>query len=300
MAFQSAPDAENPTDTGTNNVYVTTITVEDAQGATVAKTDIEITVTGTNDNSPVFTSTTAFSVDEGTTTAFATLTATDADAGDTVGFSINGGADAAAFSLAGGNGLKFASAPDYDNPTDVGGDNIYSVTIQASDGTNTTNQTITVFVQNTNNETPRFSSAEEFNALENQTAVGTVTTVDDEGDEILYTISAGADKDLFQIDINTGVLTFIASPDFENPLDSDADNIYIVEVMADDQRGHKPGDTSINKNYNTSTAYKTIKVNVIDVFEEDDGVAGVGLSTIGQRAQVSSSLCKPPTLQERA
>jgi hypothetical protein len=105
--------------------------------------------------------------------------------------------------------------------------------------------------------------------------------VDDEGDEILYTISAGVDKDLFQIDINTGVLTFIASPDFENPLDSDADNIYIVEVMADDQRGHKPGDTSINKNYNTSTAYKTMKVNVIDVFEEDDGEAGVGLSTIG-------------------
>jgi hypothetical protein len=117
LAFQTAPDAENPTDAGTNNVYVTTITVEDAQGATVAQTDIEITVTGTNDNSPVFTSTTAFSVDEGTTTTFATLSATDADAGDTVSFSINGGADAAAFSLAGGNGLKFASAPDFDNPT---------------------------------------------------------------------------------------------------------------------------------------------------------------------------------------
>jgi len=81
LAFQTAPDAENPTDGDTNNVYITTITVEDAQGATVAQTDIEITVTGTNDNSPVFTSTTAFSVDEGTTTTFATLSATDADAG---------------------------------------------------------------------------------------------------------------------------------------------------------------------------------------------------------------------------
>jgi hypothetical protein len=73
-------------------------------------------------------------VDEGTTTTFATLSATDADSGDTVGFSINGGDDAAAFSLTGGTGLKFASAPDFDSPTDVGGDNSYSVTIQASDG----------------------------------------------------------------------------------------------------------------------------------------------------------------------
>ena len=85
---------------------------------------------------------------EGTTTPFATLYATDADVGDNVNFSINGGADAAAFSLV-GNLLKFASAPDCHNPTNAGGDdNTYSVTVQASDGTNTTNQTITVFVQN--------------------------------------------------------------------------------------------------------------------------------------------------------
>ena len=117
-------------------------------------------------------------MDEGTTTTFATLSATDADAGDSVAFSINGGADAAAFSLTGGTGLKFASAPNFDNPTAAGGGNTYIVIIQASDGTNTTNQTIRVFVQNVNNETPRFSSSEEFDALENQTAVGIVTTVD--------------------------------------------------------------------------------------------------------------------------
>ena len=36
---------------------------------------------------------------------------------------------------------------------------------------------------------------------------------------------------------------------------------------------------SINKNYNTSTAYKTIKVNVIDVYEEDESGVGLGLGT---------------------
>jgi len=59
--------------------------------------------------------------------------------------------------------------------------------------------------------------------------------------------------------------------------------------MADDQRGHKPGDTSINKNYNTSTSYKTMKVNVIDVFEEDQGPAGVGLSTAGTSTGTGTS-----------
>ena len=110
---------------------------------------------------PVFTSPTTFSVDEGTTTPFAKLYAIDADDGEIEHFSIKDprahpeyGADAAAFSLSteleegvNRSKLKFKFAPDWYNPTDVGDDNTYSVTVQASDGTNTTNQTITVFVQ---------------------------------------------------------------------------------------------------------------------------------------------------------
>ena len=35
----------------------------------------------------------------------------------------------------------------------------------------------------------------------------------------------------------TGVLTFNAAPDFENPLDADADNIYAVQVTVTDSGG---------------------------------------------------------------
>ena len=35
----------------------------------------------------------------------------------------------------------------------------------------------------------------------------------------------------------TGELTFVAPPDFENPTDAGADNVYNVEVTADDGDG---------------------------------------------------------------
>jgi hypothetical protein len=47
----------------------------------------------------------------------------------------------------------------------------------------------------------------------------------------------GADDGLFQIDGFSGELSFVNSPDFEAPQDSNADNVYEVEVMVDDGNG---------------------------------------------------------------
>ncbi len=68
------------------------------------------------------------------TTAVTTVAASDAD-GDTSGYSIAGGADAAKFGINSGTGaLYFLSAPDFENPTDSGANNVYDVIVQASDG----------------------------------------------------------------------------------------------------------------------------------------------------------------------
>ena len=58
------------------------------------------------------------------TTAVMTVTATDADQpAQTLSYSIVGGADAAKFSINASTGaLSFVSAPDFETPTDVGGD----------------------------------------------------------------------------------------------------------------------------------------------------------------------------------
>src|SRR5689334_17109037 len=85
------------------------------------------------------------------TTAVTTVTATDPDAGATITFSITGGADAAKFAITTGGVLSFLVAPNFEAPTDAGANNVYDVTVQASDGLGgTTTQAIAVTVTNVN------------------------------------------------------------------------------------------------------------------------------------------------------
>lgn len=70
---------------------------------------------------------------------------------------------------------------------------------------------------------------------ENQTGTGLrFTVVDPDGDDISYSLSGGADKDLFDIDPSTGLVTFKAAPDFEAPDDADGDNSYEIVIRASD------------------------------------------------------------------
>ncbi len=69
-------------------------------------------------------------------TALTSFTATDANAamGDTVKFSIGAGGDGAKFTIDGTTGvLKFLTAPDFEQPTDANRDNVYVVTVVATD-----------------------------------------------------------------------------------------------------------------------------------------------------------------------
>ena len=63
------------------------------------------------------------------------MTATDPDTGQTLSYSISGGADAAKFIIGPSTGaLSFVTAPNFELPTDVGGNNVYDVIVQVSDG----------------------------------------------------------------------------------------------------------------------------------------------------------------------
>jgi VCBS repeat-containing protein len=77
--------------------------------------------------------------------------------------------------------------------------------------------------------------------------------VDPEGDPITFSLSGGADGTWFAIDPASGELTFSAVPDFENPADADADNVYEVLVSAGDGIG--------------GSATQLIRVTVINVNE---------------------------------
>ena len=51
---------------------------------------------------------------------------------------------------------------------------------------------------------------------------------------LMFSISGGADQGKFDINATTGVVNFRNAPDFENPTDQDANNLYEVTVRASD------------------------------------------------------------------
>ena len=107
----------------------------------------------TNGTHDVFVASTNFAAEVSiaeNTTAVTTVTATDPDAGQTLSYSITGGADAGKFTIGSSTGaLSFVTAPNFELPTDVGGNNVYDVTVQVSDGHGGIDtQAIAVSVQN--------------------------------------------------------------------------------------------------------------------------------------------------------
>lgn len=76
---------------------------------------------------------------------------------------------------------------------------------------------------------PAITTTANQSVAENQTAVTTMTAT---GDAPTWSITGGADAALFGIVGATGVLTFNAAPDYENPQDAGANNVYVVQVTA--------------------------------------------------------------------
>ena len=68
--------------------------------------------------------------------------------------------------------------------------------------------------------------------VENQTTAFTVDATDSNGDTLSYSLS-GDDASLLSIS-NQGVVTFNTAPDFENPSDSDTNNVYKITVTVSD------------------------------------------------------------------
>ncbi len=126
-----------------------TYTINDVAGATSNTATVNLTITPQND-APIITSDgggTSSSVSIITdNTRVTDVTATDAE-NSPVAYSITGGADAALFTIDSATGvLTFITAPNIQTPGDVGGDNVYDVIVQASDGTLTDTQAIAVTI----------------------------------------------------------------------------------------------------------------------------------------------------------
>ena len=264
LSFKDQPDFETPTDVGDtamNNTYVVTVKLTDSGGLSDTLT-FTVTVTNVNEAPKITTlaaTYTGFNVDENTATSVVikTYEAEDPDANSVLTWDLHG-ADAGDFTItknADGHGeLKFRNVPNFEMPVDDDTDNAYDVTVRVRDaGGLSTTLMVQVTVTDVN-ETPVVSGdnspafAEiEYDVLDaDLTAanyiIATYSATDDDNSDNanLQTITwdvSGDDATHFNIGSSSGVLSFSIRPDFENPVNADSDNEYVIVVEADDGQG---------------------------------------------------------------
>ncbi|MEQ1629534.1 MAG: hypothetical protein ABL873_03405, partial [Gallionella sp.] len=212
--------------------YAVIVRVTDFNGLSFDQ-PLTVNVTDLNDTPPVITTPAAHSVNENT--AFSVpLSATDVD---TVGispanFSISGGADAAKFSIVGTN--LTMTAKDYESPNDADANNTYVVQVSANDGVNTAVKTITVTVNDENDNPPVITTAAAQSINENASfsLLLSSTDVDTVGIKPAnFSISGGADAAKFSI---VGTNLTMTAKDYEAPSDADANSTYVVQISASD------------------------------------------------------------------
>ena len=147
--------------------YEVQVRAQNAEGDSEWSASGDGTTNAAANAAPSFTSSATANVEENTTTVL-TVVATDGDTADSItGYALTGGADISKFAIDGSNGvLTFATAPDYENPTDAGPDNTYVVIVQATGGAGdramTATQTITVTVTDDDTEAPGAPDAPTF------------------------------------------------------------------------------------------------------------------------------------------
>ncbi len=244
------------------------ISVSDIELLTDDLAAFNLTVININD-APVLTSGTSVDVAENQTATGYTASASDEE-NNNISFTISG-VDAAKFSISAGI-LSFVTPPNYESPSDSGGNNIYNITITATDNGSpnlSDSLALTVTVLDVNEFAPVFSSATITSRAENLTTVGyTAIASDADNDNIMFSISGGSDQNKFSIDSNTGILSFSFTPNFEAPADSDGNNIYQVNITASDD-----GAVSLSS---TLTLTVTLK-NVIEIIASDYGLKTINL-----------------------
>ncbi|MGB1147040.1 MAG: cadherin, partial [Alphaproteobacteria bacterium] len=245
LSFKVAPDADITGDANGNNIYEVAIRVSD--GTSNVDQTVFVTVNDINE-APVMTSGGSISVIENNLTTGYVATSTDVD-GDTPAYSIAGtGDDDADFGIDGVSGaLSFLVAPDFETPSSLANSNVYEVDILVSDGGLTDTQTVLVTVTN-ENEDPTLGASGTTNVEENLLATGfTASATDpDAGATQVYALAADTptnDNSLFQIDGGSGVLSFLAAPDFETPGSYLASNTYTVDVEVTDTLGGSDAET---------------------------------------------------------
>lgn len=223
LSFLALPDFENPLDAGLDNNYLIDLIATDADG-NASTMEVTISVTDVDEVTPTFTSGNSVSIDENTEGTIYT-----AAADEVVTFSLGSGKDEGRFSLA-NDEVSFTSAPDFEDPQDGNTDNVYIVDVIATDDAdNVSTLEVMITVTDTDEVAPTFTSGTSVSVEENSSGA-IYSAVANES----VTFSLGSSKDEGLFTLATDVLSFSSSPNFEDPQDSNVDNVYLIDMIATD------------------------------------------------------------------
>ena len=251
------------------------LTVRASDGSETADTSVAITVTDVNETPAFGQANYAFVLAENADgssnrISLGTVAATDPE-GTTLAYSLVG--DSGSFEIDEATGELFyvGSGEDHESGTTS-----FSLTVRASDGSETTDTTVTVTVSNVN-ETPTFgqqgytfSLAENADGTSNRISLGTVSATDPEGVSVGYSIVGGNESGSFEIDATTGELFYKGSGEDH---ESSATSFSLI-VRASD---------------GSETADTTVTINVTDVDEPVEVTEETGSTTDTDAARAGAT-----------
>ena len=198
--------------------------------------------------------------------------------GEVVTYSISGN-DADSISIDSSSGvLTFNSAPDFETKSS------YLITITADGSIADTILDVTVNINNLNDNSPVLTPGTSYSGAENQTAVGSVSASDADGDSLTFSIS-GSDLSV----TSDGVLTFSSAPDYE------ANTSYTATLTVSDGTFSDSGSITVNVTNvddvapvitssatftaaENQTAIGTVTATDVDSLSTSFSVSGEGLS----------------------
>ncbi len=229
IRFVSAPDFESPLSVSGGNDYVFTVTADGGNGQTTER-QFTVNVTDVVED-PTLSVNPTVAVAEGNTLV-QTVTAVASD-GQPLSVEILAGGDSGLFTIDAAGNISFLNPPDFENPLDSGGNNVYEVTVVATDDSgNQATQTIIINVTPTDERPFYIGSTADLNLSQDESTSESFDLVplfsDQENDDLSLQIVGGADAGLFEIVNNE--LALIAVPEIigaQSP-------IYQVDIVASD------------------------------------------------------------------
>ena len=216
-------------DAETRNTYEVVVRATDAQGLWVERL-VVVTVTDLNDTPIGVDDTLQTDEDTPLSFGFAELLGNDSDQ-DGDALTISGTTQPANGVLLDNLDGTWTYLP---NENFSGDDYITYTVTDGRGGTATATVHISVIPVN---DLPLFVSSAQISVSENSASPARVVAADVESGQLRYDIVGGTDAAAFGLDAATGELSFVNTPNFEAPADSDSDNVYEVLVQVSDGDG---------------------------------------------------------------